>query len=394
MKILNKVDYPLLEVVVTARPSWARVKHLVQEYAEIAGPEQIRLTLVGPAISHRYGDLTKSIPDWLNTERVSTLQDSDNLDAIALTCVQGATALVNKWSQNRPDAVLVIADRTETLGVATAAAVMQIPIIHLQGGEVSGSIDDKIRDANTKLADLHLTTNEETALRIISMGEDNTNIRIVGCPSIDVVAKQALLDEDIRDRESSYYGGVGSVFNLLEKFGIIMFHPDTYNESESLNWVKFLLQVTTRLDVNWFWFWPNPDHGSSEISKIIRHYREENPFNNIRFVINLPPEDFVNLALNADMMIGNSSFGIRESSFIGLPVINVGKRQMGRQKSINVLDLIEIGEFESCLSQIVTHIKTQRFPRSLIYGKGNSGRLAAEVIAAWVPTLKTRHISK
>ena len=389
--ISNNMEFPLLEVVVTARPSWARVKFLVKAYAEIAGEDRIRLSLVGPAVSHRYGDLTKSIPDWLTSDRVSTLQDSDNLDAVALTCVQGATALINKWSQNRPDAVLVIADRTETLGVAVAAAVMQIPLIHLQGGEVSGSIDDKIRDANTKLADLHLTTNVETASRILSMGEEKLNIRVVGCPSIDVVANQMSLNENIRDRNSAHYGGVGADFNLCDGFGIIMFHPDTYNENENIDWVNFLLNLTTKIDTNWFWFWPNPDHGSSEISRVIRHFREENSLNNIRFVINLSPEDFVNLALNADMMIGNSSFGIRESSFIGLPVINIGKRQIGRQRSNNVHDLIEIGEFESSLTQIVIHTRTKRFPRSSIYGSGNSGKLAAQEIAAWEPKLKVRH---
>jgi UDP-N-acetylglucosamine 2-epimerase len=116
---------PLLEVVVTARPSWARVKHLVYSYGDLAGHDKVRLTLVGPAVSQRYGDISKKLPEWLKYDIVSALNESDSLDAVALSCVNGSTSLIHKWTRNRPDCVLVIADRTETLGVSLAASLMQ-----------------------------------------------------------------------------------------------------------------------------------------------------------------------------------------------------------------------------------------------------------------------------
>lgn len=383
-------DAPLLEVVVTARPSWARVKHLVFHYGELAGHDKIRLTLVGPAVSQRYGDISRKLPKWLDFDTIPALNESDSLDAVALSCVNGSTSLIHKWSRNRPDCVLVIADRTETLGVSVAASLMQIPLIHLQGGEVSGSIDDKVRDANSKLADFHLTTNSFTATRLKEMGENPDLIKAVGCPSIDIVS-EVLKDINHFDADSSdVLGGVGAIFPLSSDFGMIMFHPDTFNEKDNVAWASQLIKLTQKTPLNWIWFWPNPDHGSHEISHEIRKVRENATLSNVRFIVNLPPEEFVALATNAKALIGNSSFGIREASFIGLPVVNIGKRQFGRQKAGNVLDIPEFLNFDALLGRVFQHIEAGRFESSDLYGSGDSGLRAAREILNWVPKVKIR----
>ena len=386
----EKLQGPLLEVVVTARPSWARVKTLVLNYAELTSQSNVRLTLLGPAVSKRYGNLTTQVPEWLKIDLIPALQDSDSLSSVAMSCISGANALVNKWTVDRPECVLVIADRTETLGVSLAAALMQIPLIHLQGGEISGSIDDKVRDTNSKLADLHLTTNSETANRLISIGENSQRIFTVGCPSIDIVKSRLSSDRVAVGLDSEKLGGVGSVFPLTDPYGIIMFHPDTLNESENIAWAKTLIKLTKELSINWLWFWPNPDHGSESVSHEIRASRETGQLGNVRFVINLSPEVFVDLALAADLMIGNSSFGIREASFIGLPVINVGKRQLGRQKAINVLDCATLESVDLLLQKVKKHISNSRYDSSNLYGDGNAGKNAAAVISKWIPSLKVR----
>jgi UDP-hydrolysing UDP-N-acetyl-D-glucosamine 2-epimerase len=286
--------------------------------------------------------------------------------------------------------VLVIADRTETLGVAMAASIMQIPLIHLQGGEVSGSIDDKIRDANSKLADLHLTTNEQTAQRLINSGEDPSRVFPIGCPSIDLVAELENDSSNFSEQTASNLGGVGSDFSLEQPYGIIMFHPDTLHEVENIEWCQRLISMAEASDFHWFWFWPNPDHGSHAVSHEIRVAREKGELGNVRFIINLSPEDFVRLSARAKVMIGNSSFGIRESSYIGLPVMNLGKRQGGRQKSSNVIDCPELESVASLMSKMNNHISVNRFPPSSIYGNGSAGKHAAEIIANWVPSLKVR----
>jgi UDP-hydrolysing UDP-N-acetyl-D-glucosamine 2-epimerase len=284
----------------------------------------------------------------------------------------------------------VIADRTETLGVAVAASLMQIPLIHLQGGEITGSIDDKIRDANTKLADLHLTTNEHTRNRIISMGEEPARVFSVGCPSIDLVSATIKLEEksiDFQEQSANDIGGTGAAFPLSEDYGIMMFHPDTTEQEESLGWVNELIKLSDSNLMNWFWFWPNPDHGSHAISKKIRLLRESALSERIRFIINVEPEAFILLALNARVIVGNSSFGIRESSFIGLPAVNLGGRQNGRQRADNVTDL----ELAENLAKVVAEILSKPHPPvSHLYGDGNAGFRCAKVISEWSPTLKRR----
>ena len=375
---------PFLDVVVTARPSWARVKSLVLEYAKIAGKSKLRVTLVGPALSGRYGNILELMPEGVLTASHSTLRESDDLAAIALSCVDGSQSLIHQWMSSRPDCVLVIADRSETLGVSTAAALMQIPLIHLQGGEISGSIDDKVRDTNSKLADLHLTTNSVTRLHLEEIGESSDLIFEVGCPSVDLVAE--LINNPIEI--SGQLTGVGAEIDLDSDFGIIMFHPDTLEGKQTIDWVTSLIQVIEKSSMKWFWFWPNPDHGTNLVSKALRRNREAGKLQNVRFIINLPPEQFITLALKSKVMIGNSSFGIREASFIGLPVVNLGTRQSGRQRASNV---VEIQEPNTKELELKVQEQTQaRFISSSIYGTGNAGKLSAKIISEWLPEIKSR----
>lgn len=376
---------PLLEIVVTARPSWARVRSLVFAYRNIAGADKCRLSLVGPAVSKRYGDITSQIPADIKVKTFQTLRDSDDLASVALNCIDGSEALARHWGDSRPDCVLVIADRTETLGVSSTAALMQIPLIHLQGGETSGSIDDKVRDANTKLADLHLTTNNQTRDYLISIGEKQELIRVVGCPSLDIVKEVTEKNEfwridDIR--------GVGAVIQPNSEFGIIMFHPDTLDDNLNQQWIENLIEVISDSPHMWFWFWPNPDFGTGLISKKLRQAREGNLLNRVQFVINTSPDTFVNLAIHAGILIGNSSFGIREGSYIGLPVINLGNRQRSRQRGPNVVDL-ETPSSQDLASSIKEYMGG-RMASSHIYGDGSAGIRAAKAISEWRPCIKKR----
>ena len=375
---------PFLDVVVTARPSWARVKTLCTSYAELAGAERIRLSLVGPAVSARYGDISDLVPKYISVNSHPTLRESDELASIALSCLDGSQSLVHQWSSSRPDCVLVVADRTETLGVSSAAALMQIPLIHLQGGEISGSIDDKVRDANSKLADLHLTTNAKTKKYLENIGESSRLIYVVGCPSIDLV-KRVMLEPPPSFKD---LGGVGADIDFGKKFGIIMFHPDTLELAQSNSWISAIIDAVGSSDFPWVWFWPNPDNGTNKVSKLIRSSRELGQLKNVKFIINIPPEKFIALAIQSAIIVGNSSFGIREASFIGLPSLNLGGRQSGRQRSMNVVD-INSPDLKDLKFQI-QRLSESRFKPSMIYGDGHAGKLAAEIIAEWLPTVKRR----
>jgi UDP-hydrolysing UDP-N-acetyl-D-glucosamine 2-epimerase len=375
----------VINVYVTARPSWSRVKSLVLNYIKIAGPDSVVISLTGPALSNRYGNLQEVIPSGIKTKFFPTLKENSSLASVALASLDGGIAACQSWENDRPDAVLVVADRVETLGISLAAASMQIPLIHLQGGEISGSIDDKIRDTNSKLADLHLTTNERTKKNLIAMGELPENIKVVGCPSIDILNERLLLKKSIPE-SSSQFGGVGTEFSTNQEYGLILFHPDTLNLKENIEWIQLLHQMTENTDLNWFWFWPNPDFGSDVLSKILREYREQSKLRKIRYLRNLTPEIFMDLVLRAKVMVGNSSFGIREAAFIGLPVLNLGGRQAGRERAQNVLD---IDAPRQILSDLHDHMK-KSFSPSDIYGCGDSGQLAAKYIFEWAPMVKLR----
>jgi len=170
-----------------------------------------------------------------------------------------------------------------------------------------------------------------------------------------------------------------------------MFHPDTLEGKQTIDWVASLVQVIERSPMKWFWFWPNPDHGTNLVSKTLRRNREAGKLQNVRFIINLPPEQFITLVLKSKVMIGNSSFGIREASFIGLPVVNLGTRQSGRQRALNV---VEIREPNTKELELKIHKQIQaKFLSSSIYGTGNAGKLSAKIISEWVPKIKSRKVN-
>jgi UDP-N-acetylglucosamine 2-epimerase len=170
-----------------------------------------------------------------------------------------------------------------------------------------------------------------------------------------------------------------------------MFHPDTLEGKQTIDWVNSIIQVIEKSSMKWLWFWPNPDHGTNLVSKSLRRFREAGKLQNVRFVINLPPEQFITLALKSKLMIGNSSFGIREASFIGLPVINLGTRQSGRQRASNVVDIQEPNATELG-AKVQEQIKA-RFLSSSIYGTGNAGKVSAKIISEWVPKIKSRRVN-
>jgi len=385
---LSTESKSLLEVVVTARPSWARVKTLVQSYSKIAGADSVRVSLLGPAISRRYGDISSDIPNNIQLNKFPTLLESDTFLDVTLSSLNGAEALSRYWSINTPDCVLVVADRTETLGVSLAATLMQIPLVHLQGGEISGSIDDIIRNANTKLADLHLTTNQESLRFLLNLGESESNIRVVGCPSLDLVLQSEVLPHaQLHKLWNSI--GVGAEFKVNIDFSIIMFHPDTFNLQENEEWIDSIIRLTRNVpEHNWLWFWPNTDHGSDSISKKLRKQREIGLLSNVRFMINIQPEKFIQLARSSRCLIGNSSFGIREASFLGLPTLNLGKRQNGRQRGLNCVNILKPNELN--LTVFEETLKTRRYPREYIYGSGDSGLRSARAIFQWQPKKKSQ----
>jgi UDP-hydrolysing UDP-N-acetyl-D-glucosamine 2-epimerase len=273
---------------------------------------------------------------------------------------------------------VTIADRYETIATAIAAAYLNIPLVHIQGGEVTGSIDEKVRHAVTKLADLHLVSNEHAAERVRRLGEDPAAVHVTGCPSIDIAADlhgASALDFNIFER----YGGVGGLKELNNGYLIVMQHPVTNEHAQAYAHVTETLHAIAAIGMPTLWFWPNVDAGADGTSKAIRAYREYHDTGHIRFFKHMDSLDFLRVACNCKVLIGNSSVGIRECAYLGVPVVNIGSRQAGRDRGANVLD---VGYSQDAIAQAIqAQIAHGRYAPDLLYGDGRAGERIAQLLA-------------
>ncbi len=365
--------------VITARPSYSRVKTALQ--AIQAHPRlELQLVVAGSALLDRYGTAVNFIErdGFTINEKVFMVLEGENKTAMAKTTGLGVMELANVFYNLQPNAVLTIADRFETIATSIAAAYQNIPLIHLQGGEVTGNIDEKVRHANTKLADIHFVTSEDAKKRVEKMGEDANYVFNTGCPSIDLAA--AVLGSPKLDFDPvEKYGGVGETFSTENGYLVVMQHPVTTEYHQAKEAVQKTLRVIDELQMPTYWFWPNVDAGADGTSNGIRSYREKHHPKYIHFFKNMEPFDFLKLLVNSKCLVGNSSVGIRECSFLGVPVVNIGTRQNRRLRGKNVID-VAYDEAE-IKKAIQSQLKQPKNQRSEIYGVGNSGTRIAEILA-------------
>jgi UDP-hydrolysing UDP-N-acetyl-D-glucosamine 2-epimerase len=366
-------------VVVTARPSYSRVKTALialKNHPDI----ELQLVVAASALLDRYGSTINYIEEdgFTITERVYMVIEGATLTTSAKTTGIGIMELSTTFDNLKPDVVCTIGDRYETMATAIAASYMNIPLVHIQGGEVTGNIDEKVRHAITKLADLHLVSNEDAKQRLIKLGEYEDKIYVTGCPSIDLakeVSEKTELDFDPCEK----YGGVGPYINTNEPYLVVMQHPVTTEFTEVKKQAEMLIKVISQLNIPTFWFWPNPDAGSDGTSNALRTFREENPTNKFRFFKNMEGKDFLKLLFHSKCLVGNSSVGIRECSFLGVPVVNIGTRQNRRVRGVNVKDV----DFDEAklLEVINLQLKSGNLKQEEIYGNGNAGIKIADVIS-------------
>jgi len=366
-------------VVITARPSYARIKTVLESVKR--HPElELQLVVGASALLERYGSAIKVIEaDGFKPDAVvHMVVEGENLVTTAKSTGLGVVELATIFDNLKPDVVVSVADRYETIATAIAASYLNIPVAHVQGGEVTGSIDEKVRHAVTKLANLHFVSNKQAAERVIRMGEDPKTVFITGCPSVDLAAR-VLAEEKISFNPFEHYGGVGHQFDPQDGYLVVMQHPVTTEYKDSLHQINETLTAIEELNYPTFWFWPNVDAGSDQISKGIRHFRETHDVPHIYFFKNLTPEDFLRLLIGSRCVVGNSSVSIREASFLGVPAVNIGSRQAGRDRGPNIIDTGYAAE--EILTAIKQHLENGKYPSADLYGDGKSGRRIADILA-------------
>jgi bifunctional UDP-N-acetylglucosamine 2-epimerase / N-acetylmannosamine kinase len=375
-------------VVVTARPSYSRVKSALR--AIEANPElELQLVVAASALLDRYGSVVHQIESdgFRIASRVYNVLEGENLVTMAKSTGMGLVEMATVLDNLRSDLVVTIADRYETIATAIAGAYMNIPVVHIQGGEVTGSIDEKVRHAVTKLSSLHLVASERAAERVKRMGEDPATVHVTGCPSIDEAA--AILEDPSLDFvPSARYGGVGPEIEVRPGgYLVVLQHPVTTEYQSARHDAMEALFAIRDYGLPTLWFWPNPDAGSDGTSNAIRAFREKHRPANIRFFKNMAPRDFLRVIYNSRCLIGNSSVGIREASFLGIPVVNIGSRQAGRERGRNVID-VATHERGAIITAIEQHPRDRRYETEHIYGDGRAGVKIARILATAHPSIE------
>jgi len=326
-------------VVITARPSYSRIRSVLS--AIRAHPQlELQVVVAASALLDRYGTAVRYIEadGFEIAARVYMVLEGENLATMAKTTGLGLMELATVFDNLKPDVVVTIADRYETLATAVAAAYMNIPLAHMIGGEVTGSIDEKVRHAVTKLADLHFVATKQAAERVIRLGEAPATVFCTGCPSIDLAA-EILREPALNFDPFEKYGGVGVPIDLADGYLVVIQHPVTTEHAQARQQVLETLQAVHDLGLPALWFWPNVDAGSDGTSRGIRAFRETVRDLRIHFFKNMAPDDFLRLIYSSRCVVGNSSVAIRECSFLGLPAVDIGTRQAGRERGRNVIDV-------------------------------------------------------
>ncbi|MBN2143873.1 MAG: UDP-N-acetylglucosamine 2-epimerase (hydrolyzing) [Candidatus Aureabacteria bacterium] len=380
-----------IAIVVTSRASYARIKTVLKAVRE---HEDLELYLIGAAslVLQKFGNAADVMEKdgFIINEKVYMIIEGENPTTMAKSVGIGVMDLATIFDNYRPDIVISIADRFETISTAIAASYLNIPVAHVQGGEISGSIDEKVRHAVTKLSSLHFVSNSACARRVRMMGEDEESIFITGCPSIDLAAQ---MKEHFGYMNTDYlysrYAGTGNRVDIDKDFVMVMQHPVTTEFNEAYNQMQETLMAVYEMKLPAIVLWPNIDAGSDMTSKAIRILREKYRPENFHFFLNFSAEDFLSLLLKSRCLIGNSSVGIRECSYLGVPVVNIGSRQQGRERAENVIDAGYQRKGIIAAIQKQLDIKG-RYESSLLYGDGKAGNRIADILSAARPKIEKR----
>lgn len=282
------------------------------------------------------------------------------------TMLQG---FVDAFQQLKPHVVLLLGDRGEMLAAALAAIHLNIPVAHIHGGERSGTVDEPVRHAISKLSHIHFVATDDARERLMRMGEDGSKVFITGAPGLDGLKELAALP---REALCSELG-----FNLAQRIALLVFHPVLQEASLAGKHAESIMQILLEMDLQIVALMPNSDAGSQAVRSVLENYRGHSQ---VRVLTHLPRPRFVSWMAACDIMVGNSSSGIIEAATFGTPVINIGIRQNLRQRNANVIDTAP--DETSLRASISSALQTGRFAPNNCYGDGHTAVRIAEHLTA------------
>jgi UDP-hydrolysing UDP-N-acetyl-D-glucosamine 2-epimerase len=372
-------------VVLVDRANYGRLKPVM--HAIVAHPElELQVIAAGTMLLERFQQPVQVVR-----------QDGFHIDGEIYMELEGSTPatmaksvgfamieFASEFQRLKPDLVLLIGDRYEMLAAAIAAAYMNLCIAHIQGGEVSGSIDESARHAITKFAHFHVPSTRRSADYLMRMGEDPETILTVGCPSSDIART---LDRTLAPAMVNT-GGSGARIEVAEPFLLVLFHPTTTEYGSETQQMQGLLRALHALQTPTILLWPNIDAGADHISKAIRTFRDEMKPAWLRTLTNLNPEAYLKVLANAACAVGNSSSFVRDAGFLGTPVVLVGSRQKGRETDKHVMPACL--DVSSITAVVRAQLEHGRYPPSALYGDGYVSERIADALARLVPYIQKR----
>ena len=358
-------------VITGYRSDYTKLKSVLRSINAYDGLH-LQLVVFG---AHLLGDHGNSVDDIVSdgyeiTYRCNTTIAGDSPLVMSKSVGFAIVELASALEQLAPDVVLIVGDRYEILSAAVAASIGNIPVAHIQGGEISGTIDETIRHAVTKLSHVHFPSTELSKDRILSMGEDPSHVFNVGCPAVDYINEIAYCDKS----ELSSLKGLGRTkLSNEEGYFLVIQHPVTTEFDKAGDQMTVTLEALQVVGVQTLLIYPNPDAGSASMVRSIRnHARKYKKQNVIKAAFkNLPFATYLNLLRNCEGLVGNSSSGIREAS-----------RQSGRERTSNIVDVPhDVDQIKHHLSLSLQKRDKGYLSDDCIYGDGTAGDKIASILS-------------
>jgi GDP/UDP-N,N'-diacetylbacillosamine 2-epimerase (hydrolysing) len=371
--------------LIVDRANYGRLKPVMQAVHE---HEDLELQVIasGTMVLERFGravDILRQDGFEISSEVYMELEGSTP-STMAKSVGLGVQEHANELARLKPDILLVIGDRYEALSAVIAAAYMNIPIAHVQGGEVSGSIDESARHAISKFAQFHFPSTTQSADYLVRMGERPETILAIGCPSSDIAKRM----DTALSHEILHGLGSGAIIDLDKPYLLVVFHPTTTEFGDEVEQIEELLRALARVKEQTVMLWPNIDAGSDHISKSIRKFRTEEDRPWLRIITNLSPEDYLRVLANTACAVGNSSSFVRDAGYFGTPVVLAGHRQDGREHDVHLVRTeTNAGEITEAIRNQMKH---GRYPASQLFGDGDVAERICRGLVELTPYVQKR----
>ena len=341
------------------RADFGKIKSLISTL-ENNQEFEVFVFVTGMHLQKEYGYTLIEI-ERCNFKNIHAFQNHTHETTMDLTLAKTIEGFSSYCKKINPDLIVIHGDRVETLAGAIVGSLNNILVAHIEGGELSGTVDELIRHSVTKLSHIHFVSNDEAAKRLLQMGEIKSSIFTIGSPDIDIMFSDNLPTEK----------SVKEYYQIdFDHYAIVMFHPVTTEDKQMKHYADNFVASLLAVEENFVVIYPNNDLGSRYIIEAFQKLKD-NPkfriFPSIRF------EYFLVLLKNAKFIIGNSSAGIREAPYYGIPIINIGTRQQNRTLNADIINVDY--QKENIIKALHSVINHKISPTANDFGKGNSAEL-------------------